>query len=164
KLVATGKRSDETITREVRAYSRVWNSTDLNSSRPTRELVVAVRESAPFALTPAAEKLEVEAGKKVEVKVKCERRWPEFKGNVTLIPLAFPGPIKMNTVTIAEGQTEASVTFEVQAGARPGDYTLAVTGQGQGPVSKDPNAATKPDTLVQSPSPPITITVLPAKK
>src|SRR5262249_19232554 len=133
KLVATGKRSDETITREVRAYSRVWNSTDLNSSRPTRELVVAVRERGPFALTPAAEKLEVEAGKKVEVKVKCERRWPEFKGNVTLIPLAFPGPIKMNTVTIAEGQTEASVTFEVQAGARPGDYTLAVTGQGQVP-------------------------------
>jgi hypothetical protein len=164
KLVATGKRGDETITREVRAHSRVWNSTDLNSSRPTRELVVAVRETAPFALTPAAEKLEVEAGKKVEVKVKLERLWPEFKGPVTLLPLAFPGPIKMGTVTIAADQAEATVTFEVQPNARAGDYSLAVTGQAQVPFSKDPKAAAKPNTLVGQPSRPLTLTVLPAKK
>jgi hypothetical protein len=164
KLVATGKRGDETFTREVRAHARVWNSTDLNSSRPTRELVVAIRETAPFALTPAAEKLEVEAGKKVEVKVKVDRRWPEFKGAVTLIPLAFPGQIKMTTATIPEGQTEATVAFEVQANARPGDYTLSVTGQGQVPFTKDAKAKGPANTLVPLPSRPVTLTVLPAKK
>src|SRR5438876_7576804 len=34
----------------------------------------------------------VEAGKKIEVVVKCDRLWPEFKGPVTLIPLYLPGP------------------------------------------------------------------------
>ena len=115
KLVATARRGDETITREVRPYSRVWNSTELNSSRPTRELVVAVRETAPSALTPAAERLEVEAGKKVDVVVKCDRLWPEFKGNVVLIPLSFPNPIKFNTATIAADKSEVTVTLEVQA-------------------------------------------------
>ncbi len=132
KLTAIGKLGDTTITREVRAYSRVWNSTDLNSSRPTRELVVAIAgESTPFAVTPAVEKLEVEAGKKVDVIVKCERLWPEFKGAVTLIPLSFPGPIKMGTVTIAEGKTEATVTLEVQANTRPGNTPSHSRGRGR---------------------------------
>lgn len=164
-LTATGKSGDQTITREVRAYTRVWNSTDLNSSRPTRELVVAVAgEPAPFALIPAVEKLEVEAGKKVELVVKAERLWPEFKGSITLIPLSFPNPVKMNTVTVAEGKSEATVTLEVQANARPGTYTIALTGQGQVPFAKDPKAGSKPNTLVPIPSRPVTLVVLPAKK
>src|SRR5262249_49987753 len=110
RLTAVGKRGAETITREVRSYSRVWPSTDLNSSRPTRELVVAIGSLAPFSLIPAVKKLESEAGKKIELVVKCERQWPEFKGPVTLIPLSFPGPIKMQPVTIAEGKTEAKVS------------------------------------------------------
>ena len=60
KLTTTGKSGDTTITREVRPYSRVWNSTDLNSSRPTRELMVAISsENTPFSITPAVEKIEV---------------------------------------------------------------------------------------------------------
>jgi len=161
KLVATAKRGDEVLTREVRSYTRVWSSADLNSSRPTRELIVAIAGDAPFALTPVVEKLEVEAGKKVELVVKCERLWPEFKGAVTLIPLSFPNPIKMGTVTIAEGKTDAVVTLEVQAGAKPGEYTIALTGQGQVPFSKDPKAATRPNTLVPVPSRTVTIVVLP---
>jgi len=164
KLIATAKRGDETLLREVRSYTRVWNSADLNSSRPTRELVVAVADAAPFALTPGSERLTVEAGKKVEVVLKCERLWPEFKGAITLIPLSLPNAIKMNAATIAEGKTEATITFEVQANAKPGEYTLAITGQGQVPFAKDPKAAARPNTLVAMPSRPITITVLPAKK
>ncbi len=153
------------MTRDVRPYTRVWNSTDLNSSRPTRELVVAVAgEAAPFALAPAVETVEVEAGKKVDVVVKADRLWPEFKGNITLIPLSFPNPIKMNTATIAEGKTEVTVTFEVQANARPGEYTVAITGQGQVPFTKDPKAAARPNTLVPTPSRPITLVVVAAKK
>jgi hypothetical protein len=161
-LTAKGKSGEETIVREVRPYSRVWQSTDLNSSRPTRELVVALGDVPPFALTPP-DKVEVEAGKKVELTVKCERLWPDFKGPITLIPLSFPGPIKMGTVTIAEGKTEATVTLEVQANTRPGEYTIALTGQGQVPFGKDPKMA-KPNTLVPLPSRPITLVVLPGAK
>ncbi|MBY0513660.1 MAG: hypothetical protein K2P78_07075 [Gemmataceae bacterium] len=163
RLTATAKRGDETITREVRAYTRVWNSTDPNSSRPTRELVAAARDTAPFALTPAVERLEVEAGKKAEVKVKLDRRWAEFKGPVTVIPLSFPNAVRMYPVTIPEGQAEATLTVDVPATARPGDYTVAVTGRGQVPFAKDPKGA-RPNTLVPLPSRPLTVAVLPATK
>ncbi len=164
-LSASGKRGDEMLTREVRPYTRVWNSADQNSSRPMRELFIAVAsETAPFALTPAVERIEVEAGKKVEVVMKAERLWPDFKGNMTLIPLSLPNPIKMNTVSIAADKSETTVTFEVQANTRPGEYTVAITGQGQVPFAKDPKAAARPNTLVPSPSRPITLVVLPVKK
>jgi len=164
-LTAVGRSGDTTITREVRPYTRVWQSTDLNSSRPTRELIVAIAgEATPFALKPAVEKIEVEAGKKVEVVVKCERLWPDFKGDVTLIPLSCPGPIKMNTFTIAADKNEVTLTLEVQAGARPGDYSVALLGQSQVPFAKDPKATARPNTLVALPSRPITLVVTPAKK
>lgn len=164
KLTATAKSGDATITREVRPYTRVWNSTDLNSSRPTRELVVAiVGEQAPFALTPAVEKLEVEAGKKAEVVVKCDRLWPDAKGAVTLIPLSLPNPIKMGTATVAADKSEATVTFEVAANAAPGEYTVVLTGQMQVPFAKDPKAG-KPNTLVPLPSRPIRVVVSAAPK
>lgn len=164
-LTATAKVGDTTLTREVRAYTRVWNSTDLNSSRPTRELVVCVAgDAAPFALAPNAERIEIEAGNKADVVVKCERLWPEFKGAVTLIPLAFPNAVKMNTVTVGEGSGEATVTLEVPANARPGEYTVALTGQGQVPFAKDVKAAARPNTLVPLASRPITVVVLPAAK
>jgi hypothetical protein len=164
KLIATAKRGDETITREVRSYTRVWNTADPSSSRPSRELVVGIAETAPFAVSPSKEKIEVEAGKKVDIVLKCERNWPEFKGAVTVIPLSVPGPVKMNTTTISEGKTEATITLELQANMRPGEYTLAFTGQGQVPFVKDSKATVRPNTLVPVPSQPLTLVVLPAAK
>lgn len=163
KLTATAKRDGETIGREVRPYTRVWQSTDLNSSRPTRELIVAVRESTPFTVVPAIERIEIEAGKKADVKFKCERHWPDFKAKVDLQALAFPGPIRMGSSSIADGKDEATVTFDVQAGARPGEYTVSLQCQGQVPFARDEKSA-KANNLVSLPSRPVTIVVLPAAK
>jgi hypothetical protein len=164
KLIATAKRGAETVTREVRSYTRVWNTADPSSSRPSRELVVAVAETAPFAVTPTVERREAEAGKKVEVVVKCDRIWPEFKGTVTVIPLSLPGQVKMGTVTIAESKSEATIALELQANIQPGEYTLAFMGQGQVPFAKDPKATTRPNILVQVTSQPLTLVVLPTAK
>jgi hypothetical protein len=164
KLVAAGKRGDVEIKREVRPYTRVWTVANAASSRPMRELVIAIRESAPYAMKFSTERIEIEAGKKVDLKLQVERLWPDFKGSVNVIPLAFPGPIKMSAFTIAEGKNEGTATIEVQGGARPGDYTIAVMGQAQVPFSKDAKPTTKPNTLVQQPSRAITVVVLPALK
>jgi len=164
KLIATAKRGEETITREVRSYTRVWNTTDPSSSRPSREVVVGVAETAPFAIAPAIEKLEVEAGKKVEVVIKCERHLADFKGAVTLIPLSIPNSIKMGTTTIPEGKTEATITLEIQPNMRAGEYTLVFTGQGQVPFVKDSKPSARPNTLVPVPSRPLTLVVLSAAK
>jgi hypothetical protein len=70
----------------------------------------------------------------------------------------------MGTVTIAEGQSEATITLELQANIPPGEYTLAFMGQGQVPFAKDPKATTRPNILVQVPSQPLILVVLPAAK
>ena len=76
---------------------------------------------------------------------------------------AWPGPIQMANVSIAEGKSEVVVAFDIRAGARAGDYTLTVLGQSQVPYQKDAKAA-KANSLVTIPSRSITIPVLPAKK
>ncbi len=164
RLIATGMRGDRVLRHEVRPYTRVWADPGLNSSRPTRELALAVRTTAPFGLRFSADRIETEAGKKVELTLQLERQWPDCKSNVTVLPLAFPGPIKMGTVTLAAGQTEAKITLEVQPGTRPGEHTLAVQGQAQVPFHKDPGAQTRPNTLVALPSRPITLVVHPGSK
>jgi hypothetical protein len=164
KLTATAKRGEVALTREVRPYTRVWTSTQLSSSRPTRQLVVAIRDTAPFHVAPMIERVEVEAGKKVELKLQCQRLWPDFKSRVNVTPLAFPGPIKTDTLSIPADKTEATSTIDVQPNARPGEYVLALQTQAQVPFTKDPMAATRPNTLVTLPSRPIKLVVLPPKK
>jgi hypothetical protein len=164
KLTATSKRGEETLIREVRPYTRVSTSTQLSSSRPMRQLVVAIRETAPFHVSPTIERVEVEAGKKVELKLQCQRLWPDFKSPVNVTPLDFPGSIKTGTLSIPADKTEATATFDVQLNAKPGEYVLALQTQAQVPFTKDPKAASKPNTLVTLPSRPITLVVLPPKK
>lgn len=160
RLIATGKRGEETLRREVRSYTRVWNDPGMSSSRPTRELVVAVRDSAPYRLEWASNRLDVEAGKTVDAKLKLIRRWPDFEAQLTVQPLAFPGNFKLSNTDFSGDQTELTLPITVQAGTRPGDYTLCVLGQAQVPFNKDAAAANRPNTLVSLPSQPLTLTVI----
>ncbi|MBO0698057.1 MAG: PPC domain-containing protein [Zavarzinella sp.] len=160
RLTATGKAEGTTLNREARQYTRVWPQPDMNSSRPTRELVVAVAEVAPFALRPAVDQVEVTAGRKAEVKYQLGRA-AGFTGAVTVTPLAFPGPVRANQVTIADGQADGVVTFDVTGGAPAGEYTLAVRGQAQVAVEGPKGKA---NTLVTLPARPVTLVVHPAAK
>lgn len=164
KLVATGKRGEETIRHEVRYHTRIWNdgAGGGGSSRPVRELALAVRDKAPFSLQFAADKVTVEAGKKAQVKLLLRRIWPDFKEKLTILPQALPGGMRMDNQEIAAGAGEIAFEIEVQAGSRPGDYTFTVLGQGQVPFAKDPAAKERPNVLVSFPSQPLTITVVPA--
>ncbi len=163
KLIASGKRGDVELRREVRPYTRVWNAADQNSSRPMREQVVAVRESAPFALQFVQDRVEIEAGKKADIILKLERRWPEFTAGLTVQALAAPGPIKFTDAQIPAGKNEVTVPVQIQTGAAPGEYTLVVHGHGQVPFAKDVKAA-KTNSLVTLPARPLTVVVRPAGK
>ncbi len=165
KLFATGQQGEQTIRREVRPYTRVWNDAGMNSSRPTRELAVAIRPSAPFAMHFTSDVVEVTAGEKVEVKLQLARHWTDFKNDVTVSPLALPGGFNMTGNKFAGADSEITLTFDVQNGRPPGDYTFAVLGQAQVPFHKDPAAIDRPNTLVSLPSRPLTLHVrAPEKK
>ncbi|HEX3149482.1 MAG TPA: PPC domain-containing protein [Gemmataceae bacterium] len=159
-LTSSGLADATTLKREVRPYTRVWSSTDMNSSRPTRDLWVAIADTAPFALRPESERVEITAGQKATVKFHLDRG-AGFNNAVTVAPLNFPGPIKADQVAIAEGKNEIMMTFDVNNGAKPGDYTLVMRGQAQVAV-EGPKG--KMNTLVALPSRPITIVVRAAAK
>jgi hypothetical protein len=163
KLWATAKRGEEVLKREVRAYTRVANN-DQGGSCPSRELVIAVRDGAPYRMEWESERVEVEAGKKIDLKLKLIRRWPDFKNDVTVQNLSFPGNFQMSNTSFAGGQSEITIPIMVQNGTKPGEYTLAVLGQGQVPFSKKADDANKPNTLVSLPSRPVTFVVKEAAK
>jgi hypothetical protein len=78
-------------------------------------------------------------------------------------PLAFPGSIKLETLRIAEGQSGAKGALTVDANAKPGEYSLTVTGQAQVPFATESDKA-KGMRLVTLPSRTLTVIVLPAPK
>jgi hypothetical protein len=163
KLFATAKVGGRTLRREVRPYTRVWPEANLATSRPTRDLVLAVRGGAPFALEFARERVEVEAGKRSELRLRLRRHAKDFTNAVTVQPLAPPGNLRVAGTEVAAGKGEASVAVDVPPGTPPGEYTLAVLGQAQVPYGKDPKAAQRPNVLVALPARPVTLVVT-AKK
>ncbi|HSG72452.1 MAG TPA: pre-peptidase C-terminal domain-containing protein, partial [Planctomycetaceae bacterium] len=131
KLFATSERDGEPFRREVRYYSRVWNNS--GTSRPSRQLALAVREQGPFDLEIQPGEIQVESGKTADLKLSLRRLWPDFKDKVTIQPLSFPGNFKSGNFDIGKDQTEAELKIEVQQNTRPGRYTLTVLGQAQVP-------------------------------
>jgi hypothetical protein len=159
KLIATAKAGERTIKREVRPYTRVWNEANIGSSRPTRELVVAVRGGAPFGLGFAEERIPIEVGQKATVKL--QRLDKEFREKVTLLSVA-PNNLQIGNGEVAAGSEEGTITITVPANATPGEYTLTVLGQAQVPYSKDPKTP-KANILVTLPARPTTVVVTPKK-
>lgn len=165
KLFATAKVGEQTLRREVRPYTRVWNQANISSSRPTREQLIAVRETAPYSLELTPNQIEIEAGKTAELKVQAKRYWPEFKNAINLIPLSFKGQFQMPNATIAADTNDVTIRITVQQGTRPGEYTMSVLGQAQVPFNKAKDAKDRPNTLVSMASRPVTIKVTePPKK
>jgi len=154
KLWAEQQQGDIILRRQVRPYTRPHQIT---GTRPTRELVLAIREKGAYQLAIEPEQISVESGKSADLKLTLKRHWSDFTGPVNFIPLNFPGGFQLGNGTVQ--QTETSISINVQAGMRPGSYTFAVMGQAQVPFSKDPAAKDRPNTLVQLPSRPVTITV-----
>ncbi len=159
RLFAAGTQDGKSLRREVRPTTRVWPEANISSSQPMRDLVISVRETAPYGLKIVPDRITVESGKKAELKLVATRLWPEFKEKITVIPLGFPGNFNFGSFDVAAGQAEASLSIDVQANTRPGEYTLSVLGQAQVPYNKDAAAAQKPNTLVSTPSLPVTLTV-----
>lgn len=159
RLFAQGGSEKQPVVREVRSYTRVEPTPNQSSSRPTRELVVGLLpEPTPFALAFEKNRVEVESGKKVDVRLRCDRLAPEFQGPVTVIELSRPGPIQHAQATVVEGNQEVTITFSVQPNARPGSYTFSVLGQAQVPWAKEPGKP-KTNVLVSLPSRPLTLVV-----
>lgn len=162
KAIATvdGKR----VEREVRGCQRRWAIANVNTSRVNREICLAVRGKAAYAVKLPTEPVAVTAGTPVEVKATLARLSPDFKAKVQLNGLGLPPGFSVGAVDIAPDKTEANAKITIAANVPPGTYTINLRGDAQVPFVRDAKMGSKP-LRVADPATPLTIVVsAPAKK
>jgi hypothetical protein len=164
RLKAWGMVDGKRVEREVRCSQRRWDIANINTSRVCREICLAVRSQAPYALDLPAASVAVAASGTAETTVRCERHWPDFKGKVQLNGLNLPPGFGFATVEVPPEKTEVSVKFTVAGNVPPGTYTLNLRGDAQVPFRRDA-AAAPALTRVADPATPLTVVVTaPVKK
>jgi hypothetical protein len=156
------------VVREARSATIVWPvQPQVNipaASRLDHGLVLAVRDKAPFRLTPTLDKPAVVQGDKATLTVKLDRLWPDFKTPLQVqLMEQVPNLIVNNNapLTMAPGKDTATAPVVVNANVPPGTYNLVLRGQAPIPFNKDPKAPQKPPILVVLPSAPVALTVIP---
>jgi len=134
-------------------------------SRIDHELVLAVRERAPFSLNAEMTDTVAVQGGQVTIPIKLFRQDPANKTPTTLsIAPAGPGLTPKRNAqpqTVPPGKDTANIVFTVNPAALPGDYTLVVVGQTQVPYVGDPKAKQKTNVFMSQPSNPVRLSVLP---
>ena len=163
RLKAWAKIDGKKIEREVRCSQRRWPIANINTSVVVREICLAVRDQAPYALKLPAEKLTIAAGGSLELPVTLARHWPEFIGPVQITGLNLPPGFNLATVTIPADKTEMKAKLSVAGNVPAGEYSVVVRGDAQVPFSKDAKAASRPNVRVADPSTPVTVVVTAGK-
>jgi hypothetical protein len=152
------------IEREVRCSQRRWPIANINTSVVMREICLAIRDQAPYALKLPNEKLTVAAGRNLEFPLTVARYWPDFKGPVQITGLNLPPGFNMATVNILADKTEMKAKLTVAGNVPPGEYSVVVRGDAQVPFNRDAKAASRPNVRVADPSTAMTVVVTAAKK
>lgn len=152
------------IERPVRVAQRRWAIDNINTSVEVRQLCLAVRPTAPYAIRFPETKQTVAAGNTLTAPAAVVRLWPDFRGKVRLNGLDLPPGFGIAAVDVPEGQNEAAIKITVAANVPPGDYTLVLRGDAQVPFQRDPKAAGRPLVRVADPSTPLTVRVTAAAK
>ena len=135
-------------------------------SRMDRELVLAIRGKAAYAVIPAKEKIEVQAGEKISIAVTMKPLSPEFKATVTA---SVVGPLGLTlNPTQLPADKETKLTFDIKGNGAdkivPGTYTIVLRGETQ-PVNPKNNGGGKkggggPPNIIEH-SAPIELVILP---
>jgi hypothetical protein len=135
-VTATAEIDGKKRTREVRSAGITWpvpQPNILTVTRLDRELVLAVRDEAPYSLAAEKDQISVRQGEKITIPVKLQKHWTDFKSNVQLSAAALPSGLNMPPVSLTAGKDAAVAVFEAKGGKglAPGQYTLVLRGQTQ---------------------------------
>jgi hypothetical protein len=168
KVTGTATIKGQKVVREARPASITWPVQPQQNipaiSRLDRNVMLAVRDKAPYSLAATIDKPAVQQGDKATITVKLTRVWPDVKGPMQVLAIDLPPNLTINNnqpVTIAADKTEATLAVDAKAGVLPGTYNLVLRSQTQFPYNKDPKAPQKPPVNVVLPATPVTLTVLP---
>ena len=133
---ATAEIDGKKVQREVRAAGITWavpQQNILTVTRLDRELVLAVRDEAPYSLAAEQDAITIRQGEPIKIPVKLRKHWTDFKSNVQISAGALPPGLNMPPVTLAAGKDAAVAVFQPKGGQglQPGHYTLVLRGQTQ---------------------------------
>src|SRR5205085_1252627 len=133
------------------------------------ELVISVREPAPFDIAASLEKVVVQQGDKTNLTLKLNRISPDFKqpiaiqtvDNIQGLPVSTLAINNAQPFTIAPDKNDGTLVVDVKPTVPPGTYTIALRATAVGfPFTKDP-AKPKANIGIVLPTAPVTLTVLP---
>lgn len=170
----TAKINGQTLVREARPAGITWATPPQQNipaiSRLDRQLVVAVRDKAPFHITPKETALAIKQGDKATLNFKVARLWPEFKGVVAVRQVPgvqqnqplIPGITFNNNqpVNVAADKTDGSGVIAVSGNAVPGVYSFVLYATSSHQFEKVPKGP-KVNSGLDCPSIPIVLTVVP---
>jgi hypothetical protein len=173
KIKGTATIKGQKVVREARPGGITWPVQPQQNipsiSRLDRELVITVREAAPFSIASSLDKAVVQQGDKVNLTLKLNRISPDLKQPIVIqtvdnIQGLPPSPIAINNAqpfTIAPDKNDGTLVVDVKPTVPPGVYTIAMRATAAGfPFTKDP-AKPKANINVILPTAPVTLTVLP---
>jgi hypothetical protein len=156
------------VEREARAASVTWPSGQNQPpvARLDQQVVVAVGDEAPYALTAELKNAVVNQGEKVEVPVKLQRFSPDFKGGVQVVAINVPDQQGANRqpvplLTLNPGSDQGKVVLDVKQNAVPGTYSVVLYAMAQSPSSKGGQGNQRRNAFVMEPTTPVQVTVLP---
>lgn len=163
KIVGTSASKERKLVREVRSATITWPVQQANIptiTRMDRELVIAVRDKAPYTLVLGTQKVSVVQGEKISIPFKVVGA-DNFKTNVQVAALGGPTGLVPTPVTITPGQG-GNVTLDAKGGMAftPGNYTVFLRGQTQPINLKQPPPKGAPPNIVQI-SMPVSVTIVP---
>ncbi len=162
KIVGTATINGQKVVREVRAATITWPVPAVTATftRLDRELVLAVRDKAPFSLTVDKDKFTVLQGERISIPIKLTRLQPNFMAPIQVTALALPPGYAMPPVTLVPGKDSATVNIDGKPGASPGVFSVVLRGQA-GAVGKKPPPPKPGINVIFQPSTPITVTIVP---
>ena len=140
-VVGTSLRGGEQLIRKARGGVIVWDTVNTPAiSRLTHGILLAVRETTPFAVTVAPNEFAIKPGQPIQITVKAARR-ADMPSAVQLngAGIDLPPGLTIPTTTINPGQTETKLTVSTTDKLKPGTYSFIVNAESQVPNVSDKN-------------------------
>jgi len=137
-VVATSEIKGKKSSRKARGGVIVWDTVNTPAlARMTRNIMLAVREKAPFAITASPAEISVVKGQTFDLTVTLKRS-DEMPNAVQINGAGYQLPPNMSipVKSIDPGQTEAKLTIATEK-LPEGTYSFMVNGDGQVPVGKE---------------------------
>lgn len=164
-LVGTATADGKKLVREVRGATISWSVPQPNTTTITRldhELVLAVRDQAPYRVTATKDRVSALQGEKIAIPVNLKAIWPDFKGGVQVIAAGLPTGLSSQPLALSPDK-EGSVVIEAKGGQAvpPGNFTVVLRAQTQPIMQKpQPMKGGGPPNHVQH-TQPVAVTVVP---